>query len=309
MTIRKKQMHDIKTKMHEALDSPAVLKMKLIKLKSKIPNTIVLAFEGVEDKAAYYHWMRQLTDRLEYIPFICGGKRKSLNFLNSLNKDVNGLGDNVYFFIDKDFDGCSAITDKIYMTNTYSFENFLASPEVLREILKNDFHCHDRPDIIGHVEALYFQFEEEFFNVVREINFILFIAAMFGIRRIGKLPERMGALAAIEINGVQSKICDVYKLAKLERNPTEEEKQSKLSDFEKLNPKDSYRGKFNLMFFKKFIEVIYLEIKNPTKDIFKDVLHEDLTPTLNLTVDSIASRSRAPKCLSEFVERNFSMSS
>ena len=129
-------MLDLKAKMQEALDSSAVLKIKLINLRSKMPGAAIFVFEGVDDKSVYYHWIKQLACNLDYVPFLCGGKKSSLKLLNSLNRDVNNLRQGVYFCVDRDFDGAQGRSHSLYVTNFYSFENHLARTEVLRKSCK-----------------------------------------------------------------------------------------------------------------------------------------------------------------------------
>ena len=177
---------------------------------------------------------------------------------------------------------------------------------LLTEVLRNDFHFHGHPEAVKYACELYDALEQKFFEVVREVNLLLFVAASLNIRRINKLPDKIGALANVDICKVQSKIDNVFDLVMLERNPTEEEVDERRGVFDKLIPRDHYRGKFNLMFFRKFLELIYQELRNPEADAFNLVVQEGLTPKLNLTIDSIASRSNPPECFSKFMERNFS---
>lgn len=35
--------------------------------------------------------------------------------------------------------------EELFMTHTYSFENYLVNESVLEELLKNELHCHAEP--------------------------------------------------------------------------------------------------------------------------------------------------------------------
>ena len=305
--IRRILMPDIKLQMQKAMDSSAVLKMKFIALRGRMQNVNIFAFEGVDDKFVYYHWIKQLKNDLEYVPFLCGGKGDAIKLMNSLERDVNGLRNRVYFFIDRDYDQEKYEFDGLYVTSFYSFENYLARSEVLAEILKNDFHLHGRPDLIAYIDSIYCKLEGKFFEIVRDLNLVLFVASSLKIKRNTKLPDRIGALADIEIDDINSKFENVFELIDLERNPTLEEVNLNRGVFDKLDPRDRYRGKFNILFFKRFLEIIYQEIKKPNDDFFKNALQDGLVPKLNLTIDTIASRSKAPKCFSTFINNNFSI--
>ena len=255
-------MLDIKSKMQGALDSSAVLKMRFITLRGRCPKAAIFAFEGVDDKSVYYYWIKQLASDLNYAPFLCGGKKNSLKLMESLDRDVNGLRQHVYFCVDRDFDENPYNLSSVYVTSQYSFENYLARKEVLVEILKNDFHFHGHPDMIDYVCDLYDQLELKFFEIVREINLVLFVANKLNIRRVEKLPDKIGFFVNFSMNKIESKIGDIFSFVNLERNPTTQEIDDKRVAFNELNPRDCYRGKFNILFFKRFLSLIYDELNN-----------------------------------------------
>ncbi len=298
-------MLDLKSKMQEALESSAVLKMKLITLRGRCPSAAIFAFEGVDDKSLYYYWIKQVSNNLNYVPFFCGGKRNSFKLMESLNRDANELWKNVYFCVDRDFDENIFDSSNVYVTSKYSFENFLACKNVLEEILKHDFNLHGHPEIVVCVCDLYDQLERRFFAIVQEVNLLLFVAAKLNIRRVGTLPTKISSLANLSIDGIESRIVDVFKFVDLERNPNTQEIEDKRHAFDSLNPRDFYRGKFNFLFFKKFLNLIYDELRNPSSDIFKNIDRKDIEPKLNLTLDAISSKSTAPECFSSFIKENF----
>ena len=90
--------------MRDARDVPAVLKSKLTVLRSVAPEIAVFAFEGIDDKTVYYHWIKQIAPGLFYEPLVCKGKTKVLALRELLDRDKGTLKKNVYFFIDHDFD-------------------------------------------------------------------------------------------------------------------------------------------------------------------------------------------------------------
>ena len=126
-----------------------VLKAKLVSLRSDLPDAVVLAFEGDDDKIVYGQWIRRVRPQLRYEPFPCGGKREARELKNALGRDLAQLGDNVFFLVDRDYDdlvGFNSI-DKMFVTDMYAVENYIVDDEVLEELLRDEFPCHAKPDV------------------------------------------------------------------------------------------------------------------------------------------------------------------
>lgn len=83
---------------------PAVLKTDLANIKSNCPQSLIFAFEGKHDKGVYYQWIRCVRQDLRYEPFPCNGKAQVLKLKEMIERDLDSIGNGVYFFIDRDFD-------------------------------------------------------------------------------------------------------------------------------------------------------------------------------------------------------------
>lgn len=141
--------------MRDAREVPAVMKSQLAALRVVDPEVCVIAFEGIDDKTVYYHWIKQIVPKFVYEPFVCKGKAKVLQFKKMLEQDLGELSKGVLYVIDRDFDDLCGhqSAEELFMTQTYSFENYLVNESVLDELLKNELHCHAEPILQGRCTA------------------------------------------------------------------------------------------------------------------------------------------------------------
>jgi hypothetical protein len=118
---------------------------------------MVFAFEGDDDKIVYGQWIRRLFPRLHYEPFPCGGKKGVKALKNSLHKDLTGQERNVLFFVDRDYDDLAGFESQsgVFMTDAYSVENYLVTPRVVGELLRDEFPCHARPDLRQKIARIF----------------------------------------------------------------------------------------------------------------------------------------------------------
>ena len=184
--------------------SGAVLKAKLITLRSDLPEAIVLVFEGDDDKIIYGQWIRRLRPGLRYEPFPCGGKKEARGLKNTLLRDLNGLGERTYFVVDRDFDdliGFDGI-DAVFMTDMYSIENYLVSSEVLGELLRDEFPCHARPDVREEIIKVFERDYARFLELTSSVNRRIFVARQIPLELTKRLPTSLRDLAIVEIANV-----------------------------------------------------------------------------------------------------------
>ena len=289
--------------MREARDSPAVHKASLAALRAHKPNAVAFACEGVDDKKVYFHWTRNLNIKFGYEFIVCNGKEKVLKFRELLRRDVTGLNKDVYFFVDKDFDGPReyAKGSDIYLTETYSFENVLVTSEVLREILAVDMHCHSEPQIRDSVIKKFEEIYSSFLDVTRAHNHRIYLARRLGINS-KPLPDKLNKLATVGLLKVEFAEKSINEAIVLDREPSQPEIDQYEADFSSLEPKRDYRGKFALLFFTRWLELLGKDRNSEESNLFGGVMKPSASATVQYSLDSIASRSLPPDSFREFID-------
>ena len=285
-------------------DAAAVLKAEFASLRSGFPTEVVLVFEGDQDKGVYRQWIKRVHPDASYEPFPCRAKRLVLGLKTALDRDLNGLGNGVYFFIDRDYDDdCGYKLDKsVFMTDRYSIENYLISVEVLEELLKNSFHCHGkhawlRNRVIERFDVCL----KSFIDVVRDVNLLLYVCRRRGIS-IKRVPSSLRGLVCLTVDSAEHGVqCELDFLSP-ERAPTEQEINDIRPEFEKLDPLTRYRGKFFFSFFHQWLELLAKDRKQ-ARGVFDGVDSEGTVHNSAFTLDNMASYSSLPEGFSDFIRQ------
>jgi uncharacterized protein DUF4435 len=287
-----------------ARQGSAVLKARLITLRSDLPDAIVLAFEGDDDKIIYGQWIRRIRPGFRYEPFPCGGKRETRDLKNALSRDLARLGDRVFFLVDRDYDDLRGFkdTDNIYITEMYSVENYLVSDDVLEELLRDEFPCHARPDVRSRIVQLFTTDYGAFLRLMAPVNRRLYIARHLGIALTKRLPTTLRQLITVQIGNIAAIRILPEEVVVCQREPTAEEVLALTESFEELEPKTRHRGKFALKFFREWLERLAVEYLAGETGLFNQKMPEGAIRRAEFVLSNFASKSRFPTGLAAFID-------
>lgn len=290
-------------KMREARNSPAVHKLTLATIRANSSQCLVFVCEGVDDKKVYFHWLRSINPALDYEFQVCNGKGFLLEFRKLLQRDISGLDRKVYFFVDRDFDGLRGypLGQDIYISDFYSFENWLVTKEVLDNILCIELHCHGERQARESVLATFEMVYSSFLKVTKPHNERIFLARHLGINT-KPFPKSVGKLAHVTLTDVQPHQENSVIVIKLEREPTELEIEEKIDKFGEIVPHEGYRGKFALLFFLRWIELLGNDRNSDNPVLFKLVRKSAANANGQLSLDSVAAKSLPPLPFRRFIE-------
>jgi hypothetical protein len=290
--------------LRKGLESSSIIKTRFINFRSKYPDVVVFALEGDDDKIVYAQWVKQIRPDLAYEPFPCGGKKTVRNLKNSLYADLNGLKENVYFFVDKDFDELEGFinSDAVFMTCKYSIENYLVSIDILDDILKNEFPCHARPDLRKKIGDMFQKDYEQFLRVTAELNKRIYVARKLKIELTEeKITEKQKYIANISLGTVDKADASPETVINYQREPNLNDLVKINIEFSKLIPSDHYRGTFAYIFFKAWLELLAKECRNQNSTVFTDVISDERPKNSEFTMNSFASKSKYPPNLPKFL--------
>lgn len=290
-------------KLKVARGSPAVIKLRLAKLRSELDGEAIFVFEGDDDKIVYYQWIRRAKSGLSYASFPCGGKDQVLRLLDSVRSDQTGLSEGVFFFVDRDFDDLKgrAPGAELFVTNCYSVENYLVCDEVLDELLKIEFHCHASAEIRQQVRELFSNVFNQFLAVCREVNLRLYAARMHGLP-MKPLTSKLGHIAAVSLGEVLPGSRPVAEVVAIEGELSEGEIQAAVATFDELDPPSRYRGKYNLMFFTRWLDELSDDAAAAGRGVFANLDNRSAIRRSEITLSSLASKSPLPEGLEQFLE-------
>jgi len=221
-----------------------------------------------------------------------------------LRRDLSGLGQRIYFFIDRDFDeyrGYAPEPTTTFLTDHYSIENYLVTRAVLEELLKDEFHCHAEPQIRHAVLDCFDARLTEFLAATKAINFRLFVARRKRFELKRHLPNRINNLATVSIDSVRAISTGPEQIIVFDEQVEVDDYVWLKSEFEELNPQHRYRGKFNLMFFMRWLELLAADRKAENSQHFSKLAQPKGVNTGAISIGMLASKSSIPTGLDTFL--------
>lgn len=275
---------------------PSVVKAKLLQVRSEFPVGLVIAIEGDDDKSVYSRWIAKLRPKLHYEFLVCGDKRQVKNLSNTLYRDVANLKKDVLCFVDRDFDDLDGFLDTrgVHMLERYSVENFLVERDVLDASLAVAFPCNGMPLLRSKICEIFEVDYEDFLNYTKELNKRIFVARRLKIDIEGLVPKSIDKYVSIEIGKISCVEHDIDKLIPFSRNPTVDEVAQLDADFERIDRRDRYRGKFAHKFLMKWLDKLVDEFKNPKLGLFGLLGSDGKVDNRELNLGSFALRSPVP---------------
>ena len=285
-----------------ARKSPAVLKIRLLKLRETKPDALVFAFEGDDDKIAYYHWVKRIRSALVYEPLPCRGKKQVLALKRMLDRDLNGLQRNVFYFVDRDFDLNENLDQSVFVSDRYAVENYLVDAAVLDDLLKNEFHCDAAPIARATAVELFRESYKQFLTLTKEINRRIYVGVRSKKEFRGHFPDRIGPLATVTLESVVANFESAESVILYGEEPSPEQIATYNLEFEELVPELRYRGKFAYAFFWAWLECLIEERCNSGSTIFVDADKNRRANVHEMTFGAMAAKSEMPMGLTEFVE-------
>lgn len=286
----------------ESRESPAVLKLKLIQLRTRLPSTLIFAFEGDDDKLAYYQWIRRINPELVYEPFNCRGRNNVLLLREIVSRDMGGLKETIYFFVDRDFEDIGTrIHRDLFITDAYSIENYLVSEDVLDELLKNEFHCDGEPDVRQEIITLFSKLYSKFLEYTKEANKILFVCKRSKCPVSGNVPDKIELIADIRLDDVCELDQPMQSRWKLTICIDDGKYKSLKEEFESLDPRMRYRGKFALRFFMRWLHCLVMDRNSTASRLFTTASRSKSVNYSDISISALASKSRLPQGLSDFI--------
>lgn len=289
-----------------ARNARAVKKIEFVTQISRLSkNSKVFVFEGVDDKCVYHHWILRVNPEISYESLVARTKLDVLHLFDSLCDDATGLNERVFFFVDRDFDGLQgrAGHPSLFVTDRYSIENYAVCSKVLDAVLVVDFHCNGLPELRREIVKLFEQDYSRFLEVTCEANFRIFVSRRAGIPQIAPLPERINQLALVEIGRVVPCSAPPETLIKLAEEPSEDQLVMLRSEFRKFSPKHDYRGKFGLVFFLRWLELLRQERLKESGGLFEDAPRNGASVFGGFSLAHLASKAHPPAGLANFVAR------
>jgi Protein of unknown function (DUF4435) len=277
--------------LRQSRDKAQVAFTEFAQSTSRCSTHLFCFFEG-KDNAYYVPRIRRFTT--QFYPIKCGGREKVLEVYKII---INRPEYNHYkkaFFIDRDFNPpLSTTVPPIFETPCYSIENFYVSANVFKDILTNEFHVSEVNEAAKFevCRALYTERQKEFHDAVCLFNawYACLIdiksatgketGATLGELSILKGKDKEGGKKFLKfIDFTLQSVSSDYDMDKIKAifpNATEvptEMLRNKYELFKNCNGRRVFRGKFEMQFLIKFIQLI-LHDSMSTKNVIRSKIN------------------------------------
>lgn len=229
-------------------------------------NTAFCFVEGKDDKC-YYRPRVENTLSMDASFIECGDKHNVLETYELVTKELKSTKTKILFFVDQDY-GLQKIPKNIYVTESYSIENFYLTKktvfDVMKKIMNLSSNCHN----LEHAKQLYMKCYREYSTFAKMINTFYYTIRLHEYHH----SQKRISLDQYNFNHfIENKDIKLFTMKKLTcadliskykitySIPLKEfRKNSKL--FSISNHKN-FRGKFELSFLKLFLSLVQDSIK------------------------------------------------
>jgi hypothetical protein len=293
---------DTLSTMRASRGRPSVLKMQFAQFRSQGRIPIIFAFEGDDDKIVYHHWIKRLYPDLDYEPYVCNGKSLVFQLMDIIDRDLTGIGEGVFFFVDRDFDDLRGRSpdNRLFVTDMYSVENYLVCDDVLRSLLKNEFHCSD----IRTRETICKKFSEVYDGYIKHtscINERISFARQAHVKIHVTIPDRLQDFFNFDLKNAFGLSAPSDEIIKYDVEYDEIDWLAHRVYFRKLDPRRRYRGKFHLNFFLKWLTHLAEDHKSSDSYFFSNGLRAPKVRRTEFVLSSFSARSPTPYGLADFL--------
>lgn len=270
-------------------------------------------FEGHEDCVFFRFFLREIEERgWRLYAYRCDGKSKVYEAFDDITRRMPNVR-RVLFFVDKDLDdilGTPWVTDpRIYVTDVYSIENYLATASVLQSFLRD---CVRSNSVRFDIDVIGKQFEAQLGRFHRRMLPIM--AWILTVRRSGQRPNlsNVNMKDLLRVSEDCALTCANGRVAALERatgvklnSPSVSRVLGAAKELARLQPKRVMRGKFEIWFFLEFWKKVRAQLERLAKEMGGTI--QFMVPLERGTlVATLCAHATVPRGLDLFLRSNLS---
>lgn len=266
-------------------------------------------FEG-KDNPYYIPRIKRFTDK--YHPIRCNGRDQVLESYRLIIIHSEYDKYKKAFFIDRDFNQpLQPCNPPIFETPCYSIENFYVSADAFKEILKNKFYLSEVSDDFVICLMLYMERQKEFHRAM--ILFNAWYACLIEIRnatgnKTGADLRKINIFQKGFIDFTSESISAKYDFAKIKEtfpdaiDVSENVLNAKIAEFTNCDHCKVFRGKYEMYFLIRIIELILQDSKNDKKHIKKKIKFDFGERLSNeQAMDIFSAYAETPESLNDYL--------
>lgn len=239
-------------------------------LKFPRNNNLPICFVEGEDEKYYSLRVKMNCDNHEPIFISCGGKAGVINIYVKISEKSEYSKGKIFYFIDRDFDPL-VNNPKIYETSCYSVENFYTTNEAISNITRNIFKIDESDADYNLFCSLIQARHREFHNATLLLNaWIMCQREVIEKSRINLKTIKLNDLLKITLDRVEQTygLHDIENLFPQAQKISAEVLDNKMKEIDNSSFQSVFRGKFELYFLAKILEIMQEELGRKTNSIF-----------------------------------------
>jgi len=293
---------------------------------NRLNDYLYCFYEGKDDSKYYNHRIENFCNR-EVFHQYTDGKDNLIQVYQILNRRKNIYKNaQLLFFIDRDYDSfikedelidLEKITN-LYITPTYSIENFYTTQKAFKRIVRSEFHIIETDEKFEKLMNLFLERQREFHQIMLDINAWIATQNYFlhtkekkdipynelVLDKILKISlQKIESKHQDSIAFLENKFSESFLLEDSEINDKFQELKTLFfeSDFQAI-----FRGKFEIDFLNKFLKLL---IENANQKDGKGLDFIDINEKLKLklilndTISNLTQYADTPSCLRAFIQK------
>lgn len=271
-------------------------------------NTLFYFVEG-EDFCYYNPRINNISNSMNYINYRCDGKHNVIG-VNNLIKEKLIIENNnkLMFFVDRDY-GLDDVPQDIYVTDSYSIENFYVNEKTVKNILENFIEINKHTKNYSLCLEYFKKTYTEYSKFAVKINIFYYTVREY--EKINGCPRTNFRTIKFS-NFIENASIDNFSMSDLSyeellkkydiKYPISEIHFKKNSLLFDENNHYNFRGKFELEYLKWFLNNIRISIKDGVCNFDKDLVcnydfHVDVMKVLS-------EYAFTPKSLKDYIKNN-----
>lgn len=285
---------------------PVVAYTEFMNSTGKLPNHLFCFFEG-KDNPYYVPRIKKHTSDFHTIK--CGGRSKVLEVHNLIKNQEVYKDYKKAFFIDKDFnEELSEQNPIIYETPCYSIENLFVDYRSFKQILSNEFYLSETTNLLHQKYLdLYKNRQEEYHDAVLLFN--AWYACLINIRNSqgqetgvkldNKFPKGLVNISLDQVSYGYT-FEDLKNIFPNASEVTLDNLNIKVEEFKNCNKLKSFRGKYEMDFLLRFIDLMLAEGKKNNEQIkfsFDGALNNERA------ISVFTNYAETPDCLDVYINK------
>lgn len=275
---------------------------KFIKNRELFNKKLFCFFEG-EDRKYYIIRIEKYSNITEdnIISYSCNGKEQVLKLYQMLQSEYKSV--KKMFFVDKDFDETEP-NEELYVTPSYSIENYYVTSSAFERILYNEFGINKVDDDYEKCLHDFNERKNEFNSEIKKLNVWIYYQKLkmkeLGIVNINYKNFKLKKIFEIKIDKLKIKNSITIELLNNEYKEAYDVEEIELEKYMHLFDDESYlRGKYQLEFLKIILEdMINKNKKEEYFECYRDNIK--INPNVN-TLSSLSIYADTPDSLKIFL--------